>query len=182
MAYRPLQAAAVTVALAFAVSPALRGQTTQSIHLAGELDSLLTTRGLEAIAAPDPQEPGRFVAALAFTKSQLLVVDATYPAPILLQQEIADKKYRDVYEALQQSGVPDTRLFFLDLGYNGLRGSADAVDVLYEGATKQMIFDGQPEKHKLTKSAYEKAFATAEATYSRLLGVLISRLKQSATQ
>jgi hypothetical protein len=176
-----LHASAVALALALAIRT-LGAQTSQSIHLAGELDSLLTMRGLDAIAAPDPQAPDRFVAALAFPKSQLLVVDAAYPAPILLKQEIADKKYRDVYQALQQAGLPDTRLFFLDLGYDGLRGSADAVDVLYEGATKQMIFDGQPEKHKLTKSAYEKAFASAETTYSRLLGVLISRLKEPAAQ
>ena len=47
-------------------------------------------------------------------------------------------------------------MFFLDLGYDGLRGTADAVDVFYEGPTKQILFDGQPEKHKLTKGVYEK--------------------------
>lgn len=179
MTYR-LPCAAVASTIAMVVS--LSGQTPDSPHLATELDSLLTARGLDAIAAADPQASDRFVAALAFPKSQLLVVDAVYPAPALMQQEIAGAKYRDVYLALQQSGVSNSRLFFLDLGYDGWRGSADAVDVLYEGATKQKLFDGQPEKHKLTKSAYDKAFATAEATYSRLLGVLISRLKESATR
>jgi hypothetical protein len=78
-------------------------------------------------------------------------------------------------------GTPDGKLFFLDLGYDGLRGGADAVDVLYEGATKQLMFDGQPEKHKLTKKAYETEFAAAEATYSRLLTVLVNQLKQPGT-
>lgn len=178
MSYR-LPSGAVACAIAMVVS--VPAQVPDSTHLATEIDSLLTARGLDAFAAGDPQAPDRFVAALAFPKSQLLVVDAVYPAPALMQQQIAEAKYRDVYLALQQGGVADSRLFFLDLGYDGLRGSADAVDVLYEGATAQMLFDGQPEKHKLTKSAYDKAFATAEATYSRLLGVLIGRLKESAT-
>jgi hypothetical protein len=59
----------------------------------------------DAIAAADPEEPNRFVAALSYPKSQLLVVDALYPAPALLRQEIVDAKYRDVYLALQQSGT-----------------------------------------------------------------------------
>jgi hypothetical protein len=169
-----------TIALAIAAITLAHAQSPQSTHLATELGSLLAVRGLDAIAATDPLAPDRFVAALSFPKSQLLVVDAAYPAPALMQQEIAEAKYRDVYLALQQSGVPNSRLFFLDLGYAGLRGAADAVDVLYEGPTKQMVFDGQPEKHKLTKGAYEKEFTTAEATYSRLLDLLISRLKESA--
>ena len=173
-----LPSAAAACAIAMVVS--VPAQVPDSTHLATQVDSLLTARGLDAFAA-DPQAPDRFVAALAYPKSQLLVVDAVYPAPALMQQQIAEAKYRDVYLALQQGGVADSRLFFLDLGYDGLRGSADAVDVLYEGATTQMLCDGELEKHKLTKSAYDKAFATAEATYSRLLGVLIGRLKQSPT-
>ena len=169
-----------TLVVVIVVMASVRAQPGQSMHLATELGSLMTVRGLDAIAATDPMSPDRFVAALSFPKSQLLVVDAAYPAPALMRQEIAEAKYRDVYLALQQSGVPDSRLFFLDLGYDGLRGAADGVDVLYEGATKQMVFDGQPEKHKLTKGAYEKEFTTAEATYSRLLDLLISRLKESA--
>ena len=177
MPYR-LPSAALVVAVA--IAPSLRAQSLPSVRLATELKSLLTARGLEAIAAADPEAPDRFVAAITFPKSQLLVVDAVYPVPALMRQEIEKAKYRDVYLALQQSGVPDSRLFFLDLDCDGWRGVADAVDVLYEGATKQLMFDGQPEKHKLTKSAYDKEFATAETTYSRLLGVLVNRLKESA--
>ncbi|HEY7288500.1 MAG TPA: hypothetical protein VH583_01595 [Vicinamibacterales bacterium] len=70
----------------------------------------------------------------------------------------------------------------MDLGYDGLRGGADSVDVLYKGATKQMMFDGQPERHKLTRKAYETEFAAAEAAYSRLLTVLINQLKQPGTR
>jgi hypothetical protein len=152
-----------------------------STQLATELNQLLTARGLDAIAASDPAAPNRFVAALAFSKSELLVVGAAYPAPPLLLQQIAAAKYHDVYEALQQSGVADGRLFFLDLGYDGLRGTPDAVDVLYEGPTNELVFDGSPEKHKLTKAAYEKQLASAEATYSHLLTVLIGHLKESGT-
>src|SRR5262245_52158044 len=161
MRYRPF---GVSIALASCLVVLAQAQEPHSTQLATELDSLLTARSLDSVAAADPQEPNRFVAALSYPKSQLLVVDAVYPAPALLRQEIVDAKYRDVYLALQQSCTPDSRLFFLDLGYDGLHGSADAVDVLYEGATKQVLFDGQPEKHKLTKKAYDAEFATAEAT------------------
>jgi hypothetical protein len=171
----------VSIAFVSCLAVAAPAQVRHSTQLATELDSLLTARHLDAIAAADPEEPNRFVAALSYPKSQLLVVDAVYPASALLRQEIVDAKYRDVYLALQQSGTPDSRLFFLDLGYDGLHGSADAVDVLYEGATQQILFDGQPEKHKLTKKAYDTEFATAEATYSRLLTVLINQLKQPGT-
>jgi hypothetical protein len=136
----------VSIAVASCLAVLARAQAPHSTQLATELDSLLTARSLDAIAAADPEEPNRFVAALSYPKSQLLVVDALYPAPALLRQEIVDAKYRDVYLSLQQSGTPDSRLFFLDLGYDGLHGSSDAVDVLYEGATKQTLFDGQPGK------------------------------------
>ena len=172
-------------AFVFAALDPVQGQTAPVAHsseLVAELSGLLTARGLDAIAAPDPAASDRFVAALAYPKSQLLVVAATYPAPPLLLQQIAAAKYRDAYLALQQSGSVDGKLFFLDLGYDGLRGGSDDVNVLYEGASKEMVFDGLPEKHKLTKAAYEKQFATAEAAYSHLLAVLIERLKESAAQ
>jgi hypothetical protein len=171
----------VSIIFASCLALSARAQVLHSTELATELGSLLTAHNLDAIAASDPEHPDRFIAALSFPKSQLLVVDAAYPAPELLRQEIIDAKYRDVYLALQQSGAPDGKLFFLDLGYDGLHGTPDAVDVLYEGATKQTLFDGQPEKHKLTRKVYETEFATAEATYSRLLSALITQLKHTGT-
>jgi len=171
----------VSIAFAICLAVSTRAQAPHSTQRATELDSLLTARNLDAIAAADPQQPDRCVAALSYPKPELLVVDAVYPASALLPQEIGDAKYRDAYLALQQSGAPEGRRFFLDVGCDGLHGSSDAVDVLYEGATKRILFDGQPEKHKLTKKAHETEFAAAEAAYSRLLTVLINQLKQTGT-
>jgi hypothetical protein len=178
MAYRLI---AVAIALTSSLTVGARTEEPQSTHLATELDSLLTARGMDAIAAADPESPTRFVAALSYPKSQLLVVDAAYPAPALMREEIVDAKYRDAYLALQQAGSPVGKLFFVDLGYDGLRDDAEA-DVLYSGPTKQLVFDGRPEKHQMTKKAYETEFATAEATYSRLLTVLINQLKHTGTR
>ena len=174
--------AALMVILALRPIQAQTPPVARSSDLAVELSGLLTTRGLDAVAAPDSAAPNRFVAALAYPKSQLLVVAASYPAPALLLQQIAAAKYHDAYAALQQSGAADGKLFFLDLGYDGLRGGADGVDVLYEGATNEMMFDGLPEKHKLTKDSYQKQFAAAEAAYSHLLTVLIEHLKEPTAQ
>jgi hypothetical protein len=178
----PVVAACV---LACAAPTRVSAQSAPAAHspeLASELNQLLTARNLEAIAAPDPDTPGRFVAALAYPKTQLLVVEATYPAPALMAQQIAAAKYRDAYLALQQAGVPDGKLFFLDIGYDGLKGGPESVDILYEGATKQTLFDGAPEKHKMSKSDYQKQLADAEASYSRMLTMLIRQLKDTSTQ
>jgi hypothetical protein len=169
--------------LAIATAPAVAqsGPGQRSTDLAAELDGLLAQRGLDAFAIADPEMPDRFVAALAFPKSQLLVVEARYPAPALMLRDIAAKKYRDAYMALQQAGLPEGKLFYLDIGFDGLRGRSDAVDVLYEGAN-EMVFDGAPGKHKLTEAAYERQFGAAETTYTRLLTELIAQLKDSSSQ
>jgi hypothetical protein len=155
----------------------------RSTGLAVELTELLTARGLDAIATVDPEAPDRFVAALAFPKVQLLVVGSTYPVPAWMLQQIAAKQYRDAYIALQQTNVADGKVFFQDLGGDGLRGvKGDGIDVLYENVVKQTVFDGAPEKHNLTKSAYDQKLAAADTVYSRLLTLLIKELKGATTQ
>jgi hypothetical protein len=158
-------------------------QPARSTARAQELTRLLTQRGLDAVATVDPEAPDRFVAALAFPKVQLLVVSAKYPAPELMQQQIAAKEYREAYMALQQSGAADGKVFLQDLGADGLGGvEGDGVDVLYENVVNQLVFDGMPEKHKLTKLAYEQKFADVDTLYSRLLMLLINELKSTTTQ
>jgi hypothetical protein len=166
-----------------AISVPARGAAARSPALAAELTTLLQQQKLDAIAAADPDAPDRFVAALAFPKVQLLVVSAKYPAPTLVQQQIATKAYRDAYLALQQSGIADGKVFVQDLGADGLSGSdAQGVDVVYENVVNQTVFDGAPEKHKLTKSAYDEKLEASDATYSRMLTLLIDQLKGTPTR
>jgi hypothetical protein len=159
------------------------GRPESSTALAEELTQLLTQRGIDAVAAVDPEAPDRFVAALAFPNVQLLVVSADYPAPELMRRQIAAKQYREAYIALQQSGVADGKVFLQDLGADGLSGAdGDGVDVLYENGVNQTIFDGAPERHKLTKPAYQQKLADADALYSGLLTLLINEVKSTTTQ
>ena len=76
-----------------------------SAAIATQLAKALSEQGLSAIAAQDPDEPDRFIAALFFAKSQLLVVSERYALPSLLTARLAQKQYRDVYLDLSASSI-----------------------------------------------------------------------------
>jgi hypothetical protein len=174
---------AINVLAMVGTASPVRAQALRSPALATELTNLLTKSGLDAVAAVDPNADGRFVAALAFPKVQLLVVSAKYSEPTLLEQQIAARSYRDVYMALQQSGTSDDKFFIQDLNGDGLRGEdSNGVDVLYEGAASQTVFDGAPQKHQQTKAAYDQKLQAADARYSRDLTLLIQEIKGQTTR
>jgi hypothetical protein len=76
-----------------------------------QLTQVLDAAKLDAIAAADPSEPGRFVAALYIQGSQLLVVSAKYVAPTLLTAKIKTKEYRDIYMDLSAASVAGSKVF-----------------------------------------------------------------------
>ena len=149
----------------------------QSAALVGELTALMTERHLDALAAQDPESPGRFVAALLIPNAQLLVVSAQYPAPAELQAQLAQKNYRDVYAALHQPLAQSTRVFFIDVGCDGLHSGGDGVDVMYEKGTQQTLFDGRWKQQGLSESAYTKRVSDADQQYTRFLTILTATLK-----
>jgi hypothetical protein len=148
-----------------------------SAAVAGELTALMSERHLDAIAAQDPEQPDRFVAALLIPNAQLLVVSARYSNPAELLAQLAQKNYHDVYAALHQPAAQQTRVFFIDAGCDGLHSGAEAVDVMYEKGTQQMLFDGRWKAQGLSEAAYTKKVETAEQEYSRLLSILAASLK-----
>jgi hypothetical protein len=164
-------------ALVLLVSAPGFSQSPSSADLSKQLTELLVAQHSDAVAAADPDTPGRFVAALVFPNSQMLVVSAAYPAPAQLLQQIAAKDYRDVYLTLQQAGSREGKLFFQDMGGDGLRRDADAVDVLYENGVDQFLFDRAHRPRGLSDSAFQQKFSSSETTYARLLRVLIDQLK-----
>jgi hypothetical protein len=146
--------------------------------VAKELTIALTEQRLDAIAAQDPDEPDRFVAALFFPDAQLLVISARYASPALLQRRLADKQYRDVYLDLQSASVRDSGVFFQDMNADGLCSSRDqAADLLYEGMAPPTIFDGDWRKHNLSEKEYEQQAAAADKRYSRLLEILLPHVR-----
>jgi hypothetical protein len=162
---------------ALALAAADGAATLQSRPLAQQLTTLMADRHLDAIAAKDPSEDGRFVAALYFPNSQLLVISARYPVPAQLQQSLDSKAYRDVYLALQQSGAADSKVFVQDLGADGLHAAADQpVDIVYEHVVNQAIFDKDAAK---ADAAYRRKLTADDAQYSRMLQLLLDATHQS---
>ncbi len=171
------------VGLGILLSAAVGGGTaaaadSASAPLAAQLTTTMTSRGLDAIAARDPQGADRYVAALVFPGSQLLVVAAPYPAAGALDALIEQHQYRDVYSTLQQSSVTKGKVFFQDMGADGLPADASgSVDVMYEEVTKRMVFDGEWKKQRLSEAEYQKRFAAADKRYAELLTALLEAAK-----
>jgi hypothetical protein len=150
---------------------------TASSPLAHRLAAALSAAKLDAIAAPDPADPDRFVAALFFPGSQLLVVTARYPAPDLLKREIEHKNYREVYAALHGASVAETKFFVQDIGADGLHTESNAsVDVIYENASHQTVFNGAPAEQGLSKAEYRKKLDEADQRYAHMLQLLLDEV------
>jgi hypothetical protein len=169
--------AVVVAATIIALSIGSKGES-RSAALAAQLSLVMVQQKLEAIAAKDPSADDRFVAALLFPGVQLLVTAGAYPVPSLLHQQIDQRLFREVYYALQGAPNHDTRVFFHDMGADGLRGERGAaVDILYERVTQQTVFDGNWAKHGMTEQTYVEKLAKADAEYSRLLALLLERIR-----
>ena len=154
-------------------------RTVRSAALAQQLGAALLDHKLEAIAARDPAGADRFVAALFFPGSQLLVISASYPAPSVLDEKLARKNYREVYLDLGTTQFLDTSLFFQDMKADGLCEHRDqTADILYEGGAST-IFDGDWKKHSPSEQAYEQRFAEMDDRYSRLLELLLTQLRST---
>ncbi|MFN8061080.1 MAG: hypothetical protein U0Q12_18115 [Vicinamibacterales bacterium] len=170
----------VVTASASVAEPA-RLQPSTSAEPAASLVRLLDARQSDAIAAEDPDEPGRFVAALRFP-SQLLVVTARCDGDAFLRHQVSQRAYRDVYSALHACAVPSTKFFVQDMGADGLHANVtrDAVpDVVYELATRQIILDGDWRKHELDRAGYASVSEKLDARYARLLTILLGQLERS---
>ena len=155
-------------------------QRAQSEPLARELTGMMVDQKLGAVAIKDPDTPDRFVAALVFPDVQLLVVSARYPVPSILEEELTKRQYQEVYAALQQTPLQESKIYFQDLKADGLHAKADAsVDALVEGRTEETVFDGHAGKRKLSEAAYREKFAASDALYARLLTLLVESMKQT---
>jgi hypothetical protein len=166
------------VALAgFLMVPAtLCAQDSKSAAVAGELTRLLDQMKLDSIAAT--QGADRFVAALYFQGSQLLVVGAKYSVPDRLTSLIGQKQYRDVYADLSSASEQATKVFVMDLGANGLkfrRENNEPFDTV-DSSGSSVAFNG--ERGKLSEDDYRKVFTTSDEQYTSMLQALVAALKK----
>jgi hypothetical protein len=156
----------------------------QSAAPAAAVKALLEQLKMDTIAARDPEEPGRYIAALYVQDSQLLVVSAPYTVPVALDNLIASGNYKDAYLNLQ--AVKDHRghFFVVDSLADGLK-KVPGVDQAFDSTTidgsVMVMFDGKGEAQKLNEAAYDSMFARDDARYARMLRVLVGELKKRTT-
>jgi hypothetical protein len=168
-------ALSAVVCLALMAGSATAQTETKSALLVKQLVSAMNVRQLDAIAAPDPDEPGRFVAALAFPEVQLLVVSSRHRAADYITLQIGKKQFREVYGMLQDS-TASTRFVVHDMGCDGIV-IGGSPDIVYDGAEKTML-DGKWLEQSITEAAYREKQKDADEKYSRVLTILLDAVKK----
>ena len=165
------------LALALTFQPT---ESPSSSELARQLTTVLSSRGLDAIAAADPSEAGRFVAALFVPGSQLLVVAAQSSSPSSELARLTSRQYRDVYLDLQGGPSSDRRVFYQDMNADGLCSAPDQIpDLVYQNDPKPLIIDGRSKGHGIPEKDYETQRMNVEQEYRRLLKVLLAQLNSA---
>ena len=174
-------------AAAIAMMPAMPSASDQSLSAApaATLTASLDRLKLDAIAARDPEDPGRYIAALYIPGSQLLVVHARHPSMDGIRQRLAARQFREVYLDLQGTPTREGKFFVQDARADGilsaLPGSGD-VDVLYEDGQRQILFNGDMIAQHLTAAEYDAKLASADSRYARMLTLLTSAVRDTQEQ
>ena len=153
----------------------------KSRTLATDLVKMMADRNLEGYAIEDPARPGYFIAVRSYPGVQLLLVEARSTAPDYIRAQIAQKAYVEAYSVLNSTAVADTKLFFHDMGCDGLTRDGDQIDVMYEQAVRQVVFDGKGKASGLSKSEYNAKFGTAESQYAGMVTILLDSLKSTTS-
>jgi len=194
MKYVPSPDRSRALALMLAVSAAvvLTAQAPQAPPAASatkvkELVALLQAKKLEAIAARDPAQAGRFVAALLIPNVQLLAVSATYNRPLDIEYYLYQKDFMSAYVNLNSSTLVAEKVFIEDAHLDGLvalPGKTLGFDTFSED-TKRQVFDGdfadpkRKNQKKISQDDYLKVYSTADEKYTKILTLLIEEMKKS---
>jgi hypothetical protein len=96
-----------------------------------------------------------------------------------MEPRLTGKQYRDAYMELSGTVAANSKIFVQDMGEPGL--SVKKQDNLYDTwnqAGKIVMFDGDPDKQKLSDGDYQKAFAAADEEYAKILGALLAEAKK----
>lgn len=154
-------------------------QASKSAAVAKELVQVMDGKKLDSIAAKIPAADGTYAAALYFPNVQLLVISGQYSAPQLMDPRLAAKQYRDTYMELSGTIPPNTKIFVQDMGEPGLsaRKQENMYDTWNHGG-KIVVFDGDPDKQKMSDGDYQKAFAAADEEYVKILSALLAEAKK----
>jgi hypothetical protein len=179
---RRVVSVSLTLLLLVALAGSAIAQTpAQSVTLAKELAQLLDAKKLTTVAAKDGTDPESFVAAMYFSGSQLLVVGAKYQPPVLLMEKLAKKDYQEIYIDLNSAAKAGSRIFFEDLGADGLQQDHDegkAFDQAEIGGKATRFSNVWRKDQKVSDEEWAKIFADADKVYARLLQALIVEAKK----
>lgn len=152
-----------------------------SAALAKELAQVMDGKKLMTIAAKDGADAEGFVAAMYFAGSQLLVVGAKYEPAVLLNEKLGRKEYQEIYIDLNSAAKAGSRIFFEDLGADGLKPDREIGKGFdsSEIAGKRTTFDDQWRKdQKISEEQWAKTYGEADKIYARLLQLLIREAKK----
>lgn len=170
------------LSLGLVLTATASAQEPVSTTLAKELGTLLDQKKLDSIATRVPGDDNRFVAALYYPNSQLLVISARYGVPVLLQEHIWGRRYRDVYTALHSGGTVEGKFFVHDIAANGIPPSSAGAqnDVIYENGVQYVLMNGDWRGQKLSKDEYQKRIDAADPRYAKMLQALVEQLKNNS--
>jgi hypothetical protein len=154
-------------------------QVPKSLAVAKDLAAAMDAKKLGSVAAKIPGEADRYAATLYFPGVQLLVIAGKYPQPTLMDPRIGMKEYRDVYTELSGTVSKESKTFVLDMGAPGLMPKkVDGYFDTWTQGDKQVVFDGDWGAQKLSETEYNKAFANADAEYTKILEALLAEAKK----
>lgn len=148
--------------------------------IAAQVAAQFEAEHLDALAAEDPNEPGRFVAAI-YVGGHLLTISTVHPSPAFVRQEIAAANHRYVYSILSTSGKTRGRLFVEDFGTPGLTIEHDPMgsfDITWRDAVREVTFDGDWGAQQLSEAEYYRRFANDAVEYEGMLRLLAAALRQ----
>lgn len=181
----------VTIGIAMIAAAAVMNAAAQqappaaSAAKAKEVAALMAAQKLEAFAARDGENTGRYVAAILVPNVQLLLVSARYIRDNDIEYSLFHKNYSNAYQDLR-SGVFGSDRFFVDdaqgdglVAVPGKNPQHDSVAIEKERTIFDGLFGdgkGRSAKKPLTE-VYMKAFADADAKYTEKLDVLLAKLK-----
>jgi hypothetical protein len=167
----------VLATVVIAGSPLVAAQDTPSRTLALDLAKRLSGSEPKFVAAPVPDDPSRFVAALHLPGVQLLVISATYSSPALIRELLAKGDHQRVYVDLNAAGERAGRFFVEDLRADGLHAEPERdapFDVTWRDAVVRTLYNGDWKGQKLTQAAYQERFKQDAAQYAHALELLVA--------
>lgn len=173
----------VAMLLTVVAAGSARGQTPRSTQPAQQLIEQLRNRKMQHLAAADPQEKGRFVAATLLGGNQLLVVSARYSQPALFNERLFRSDHQGAYVELNAASVRDGKLFVQDLGEPGIHPTRTGdvpFDIVYESGGRGTAFNGDWKAQGLSKQEYQDVFTSVDDKYAHALDALLSALSAAA--